>query len=142
MLINGRSMKVILYDEEDMNYFGGYLLGLTMEEESERIDATTLEDADCRFVRGIPKTTAKITCELLHEIIRLDTTTMKRIAKHNLEKENEGLLKEIKKNKKEIERIKTEYEELKNRLQIISDIGADIWENGTEYEKEDDDYGF
>ena len=87
-------------------------------------------------------TTVDMTIELQHEIIQLDPTTMKRIAKHNLEKENEGLVKEIEKHKKEIEDLKKLYKTLQERLQTISDIGSDIWEHGAEYKNVDDDWEF
>lgn len=133
----GRNMQVILYDEEQMQSFGGYLSGVTRQE-PEQIDITTLEDTSHRVIRGMSNISTDITIELTHEIIQLDPTTMKRIAKHNLEKENERLLKEIEKNKKEIEDLKETYKSLQERLQAISDIGSDIWENGTKYiEKEE-----
>lgn len=133
----GKNMKVILYDEDEMQCFGGYLSGVSMEQ-PEQIDATVLEDSNQRLVRGISKTSVEMTIELSHEIIQLDQTTMKRIARFNLEKENERLLEEIRKNKQEMEWTKEEYEEFKKRLQTISEIGTDIWEHGTEYaEKEE-----
>lgn len=133
----GRNMQVILYDKDEMQCFGGYLSGVTMQE-PEQIDITTLEDTSHRVIRGMSNISTDITIELQHEIIQLDPTTMKRIAKHNLEKENEGLLKEIEKNKKEIEDLKELYKTLQERLQYISDIGSDIWQHGTKYvEKEE-----
>lgn len=135
----GKNMKVILYDEDEMKCFGGYLSGVSMEQ-PEPIDATVLEDSNQRLVRGISKTSVEMTIELSHEIIQLDPTTMKRIFRFNLEKENESLLKEIEEHKKEIESLKTLYKELHERLQTISDIGTDIWEHGTKYaEKEEYD---
>lgn len=141
MIEFGRNMKIILYDEETMRCFGGHFLGFEMEE-PEQIDATTLEDTNQRIIRRISKTTAEMTCELSYEIIQLDPKTMRRISRFNFEKENEKLLKDIEEYKNKIENLKTEYEELKTRLQAITDIGADIWENGTEYKKESDDWEF
>lgn len=136
-----KNVKVILYDEDQMQCFGGYLSGFEIEYQEPIF--TPIEDTfSTMSIKPIGPSYAYTTFKLEHKIIQLDPTTMKRIAKYNLEKENEGLLKEIEKNKKEIERIKTEYEELKNRLQTISDIGSDIWENGTEYKTENDDWEF
>lgn len=132
-----KNLKVILYDEDQMQCFGGYLSGVTMQD-PERTDISTLEDYSHRVIRGMSNTSTNITLELQHEIIQLDPTTMKRIAKYNLEKENEGLLKEIKKNKKQIEDLKEMYKSFQERLQAISDIGSNIWEHGTKYiEKEE-----
>lgn len=128
----GKNMKVILYDEDKMECFGGYLSEITIGKQLE-IDVTNLKCSNERFVRGIADNTAEIVNKLNHEIIQLHPTTMKRIARHNLEKENHGLLKEIEKNKKEIEDLKKLYKTLQERLQTITDIGSNIWENGTKY---------
>lgn len=132
MFGSGRNMKVILYDEDEMQCFGGYLSGVTMGEPYE-LDITTIEDSNQRTIRGISDTTAEMTVVLQHKIIELDPTTMRRIANHNLEKENESLLKEIESHKKEIDDLKELYKTLQERLQTISDIGSDIWEHGAEY---------
>lgn len=137
----GNNLKVILYDEDQMQCFGGYLSGITMGE-PDKVDIHTLEEDNERYIKGRMNTTVDMTIELQHEIIQLDPTTMKRIAKHNLEKENEGLLNEIEKNKREVEELKKLYKNLQERLQTISDIGSDIWENGAEYKKDDDDWEF
>lgn len=141
MFGNG-AMKVIIYDEKEMKSYGGYLADWKMGC-SRELDATTL-DADCRTIITIPPTTAKAVVELRQQIIELDPTTMKRIARFNLEKENENLLKEIEQHKKEIDGLKEQYKGLSERLKTISEIGKDIWENGAEYERESeyDDYNY
>lgn len=139
MFGNG-TVKVIMYDEQEMKSYGGYIADWQMGSPTE-LDATTL-DADCRTIITIPPTTAKAVFELRQQIIELDPTTMKRIARFNLEKENKDLLREIEQRKKDIERLKGQYEDLSERLKTISEIGKDIWENGTEYEREYDDYDY
>lgn len=139
-MFGNAGMKVILYDEKEMKSYGGYITEWTMGC-SRELDATPLEDCH-RTIITIPPTTAKAVVELRQQIIELDPTTMKRIARFNLEKENDGLLFEIEQNKKKIEGLKGEYEELLKRLETISQIGKDIWENGTEYEREYDDYDY
>lgn len=139
MFGNG-TVKVIMYDEKEMKSYGGYISEWSMSNPRE-LDVTTLE-ADCTKIITIPPTTAKSVVELRQQIIELDPTTMKRIARFNLEKENEDLLKEIEMHKKEIEGLENRYNDLKERLKTIKEIGKDIWENGTEYERENeyDDY--
>lgn len=134
----GKNMEVILYDKDEMKCYSGYLSGITMGQ-PEQIDATTIDELhEQRFVIGRLNNTAEMVVELRNEIIQLDPTTMKRIARFNFEKENEGLLKEIEEHKKKIKSLIEEYKELKTRLQTISDIGTDIWEHGTKYaEKEE-----
>lgn len=141
MFGNG-AMKVIIYDENEMKSYGGYLsdwqTGCSRE-----LDVAMLEDTMQKIIT-IPPTTAKVVVELRQQIIELDPTTMKRIARFNLEKENEDLLKEIEQHKKDVEGLKEQYKDLSERLKTISEIGKDIWENGTEYERENeyDDYDY
>ena len=141
MFGNG-AMKVIIYDEKEMRSYGGYLSDRKMGC-SRELDVATLEDMTQKIMT-IPPTTAKVVVKLRQQIIELDPTTMKRIARFNLEKENEDLLKEIEMHKKEIEGLENRYNDLKERLKTIKEIGKDIWENGTEYERESeyDDYDY
>ncbi|MDE6314789.1 MAG: hypothetical protein K2M46_14445 [Lachnospiraceae bacterium] len=135
-----KNVNVIVFLGDEMKSYGGYLADWQTEGARE-LDATLLEDCH-RQIITIPPTRAKAVVELQQQIIELDPTTMKRIAMFNLEKENEKLLFEIEQNKKKIEGLKGEYEELLKRLETISQIGKDIWENGTENESENeyDDY--
>lgn len=135
-------LNVIVYSEEEMKSYGGYLADWKMEHPRE-MDVSLLEDMTRKIIT-IPPTTATAIVELQQQIIELDPTTMKRIARFNLEKENKDLLKEIDSNKKQIETLKNQYKDLKERLKTIKEIGKDIWENGTEYERESeyDDYDY
>lgn len=135
-------LNVIVYNEEEMKSYGGYLADWKTEY-SREMDVTMLEDMTQKII-AIPPTTATAIVELQQQIIELDPTTMKRIARFNLEKENEDLLKEIEMHKKEIEGLENRYNDLKERLKTIKKIGKDIWENGTEYERESeyDDYDY
>lgn len=134
--------KVIIYDEKEMKSYGGYISEWEMSSPRE-LDVSLLEDMTRKII-AIPPTTAKAVVELRQQIIELDPTTMKRIARFNLEKENEDLLKEIEMHKKEIEGLESRYKDLNERLKTIKEIGKDIWENGTEYERESeyDDYDY
>lgn len=131
-------VNVILYDEEEMKCYGGYIGEFTVGNPIP-LDVPTLENNCCHVIK-MPPITATAILDLRHRIAELDPTTMKRIARFNLEKENEELLEEIKSNKQSIENLKSEYKELEKRLETISEIGKDIWENGAEYEKEDNYY--
>ncbi len=128
MFGNG-TVKVIVYDETEMKSYGGYIADWKISSPVE-LDATPLED-NHRPIITLPPTTAKAVVELREKIIELDPTTMKRISRFNLEKENEDLLKEIEMHKKEIEGLENRYKDLKQRLKTIKEIGKDIWENGT-----------
>lgn len=141
MFGNG-AVKVIIYDEKEMKSYGGHISDWKIGSPIET-NVTTLEDDYKTFI-AIPPTTAKVVVELGEKIIELDPTTMKRIARFNLEKENEELIKDIEKRKREVERLEKQYKELRERLKTIKEIGKDIWENGTEYERESDyeDYDY
>lgn len=141
MFGNG-TVKVIMYDEKEMKSYGGYITDWETSSPAE-LDATPLE-ANHRTIITLPPTTAKAVVELREKIIELDPTIMKRIARFNLEKENEDLIKEIEMHKKEIEGLENRYKDLKKRLKTIKEIGKDIWDNGTEYERGSDyeDYDY
>lgn len=141
MFGNG-TVKIIMYDETEMKSYGGYIADWKISSPVE-LDTTPLE-ANHRTIITLPPTTAKVVVELREKIIELDPTTMKRITRFNLEKENEDLLKEIEMQKKEIEGLENRYKDLKRRLKTIKEISKDIWENGTEYERESeyDDYDY
>lgn len=127
-------VRVIVYSEDEMKSYSGYLAEWTQQ-----CDRVMNMTADCMArTIPIPLTRAKAIVNLREEVIELDPTTMKRIGRYNLEKENEELLYQIKNNESKIESLKKEYEELQGRLERIKEIGADIWENGTEYENEQD----
>lgn len=129
-------VRVIVYSEDEMKSYSGYLAEWT-QQGGGVMDVTTLEDCMARTIPITP-TVVKAVVILRQEVIELDPTTMKRIGRYNLEKENEELLYQIKNNESKIESLKKEYEELQGRLERIKEIGADIWENGTEYENEQD----
>ncbi len=129
-------VRVIVYSEDEMKSYSGYLAEWK-QQGGGVMDVTMLEDCMTRTI-PIPPTEAKAIVNLRQEVIELDPTTMKRIGRYNLEKENEELLYQIKNNKSKIESLKKEYEELQGRLERIKEIGADIWENGTEYENDQD----
>lgn len=71
------------------------------------------------------------------ELVKLDPTTMKRIARYNLEEENEALLKEINEHKKKIADIQQKEKVLRDRFRKAIAAFKEIMENG--YCDEDED---
>lgn len=71
------------------------------------------------------------------ELVKLDPTTMKRIARYNLEEENEALLKEINEHKKKIADIQQKEKVLCDRFRKAIAAFKEIMENG--YCDEDED---
>lgn len=71
------------------------------------------------------------------ELVKLDPTTMKRIARYNLEEENATLLKEIKNRKKVIDDLEQKEQVLRDRFRKAIAAFKEIMENG--YCDEDED---
>lgn len=72
------------------------------------------------------------------EIVKLDPTTMKRIARYNLEEENAALLKEIEERKKVIANLEQKEEVLRERFRKAIAIFKEIMENGCYDDGEDE----
>ena len=73
------------------------------------------------------------------ELVKLDPTTMKRIARYNLEEENEALLKEINEHKKKIADIQQKEKVLRDRFRKAIAAFKEIMENGY-YDEDEDEY--
>ena len=74
------------------------------------------------------------------ELIKLDPTTMKRIARYNLEKENAALLKEIEERKKIIDDLERKEQVLRDRFRKAIAAFTEIMQCGyCEFENEDED---
>lgn len=75
------------------------------------------------------------------ELVKLDPTTMKRIARYNLEKENAALLKEIEERKKVIADLEQKEDVLRDRFRKAIATFKEIMENGyyDDGEEEDED---
>ena len=73
------------------------------------------------------------------ELVKLDPTTMKRIARYNLEEENAALLKEIEERKKVIANLEQKEEVLRDRFRKAIATFKEIMENGY-YDEGEDEY--
>ena len=73
------------------------------------------------------------------ELVKLDPTTMKRIARYNLEKENAALLKEIEERKKVIDDLEQKEQVLRGRFRKAISTFKEIMENGYYDDGEEDD---
>lgn len=136
-------MQVILYDDKEMRTYGGYIVEWT-EGCCQELDATLLKDCHRTIIR-IPPITAKAIVELRQQIIELDPTTMKRIAKYNLDKDFEELNRQIKSAEDRLKLLNEEMETKEKKLQTMQNICQQIWNDGCfdedDYAKdEDSDY--
>lgn len=73
------------------------------------------------------------------ELVKLDPTTMKRIARYNLEEENAALLKEIEERKKVIDDLERKEQVLRDRFRKAISTFKEIMENGYYDDDEDED---
>ena len=73
------------------------------------------------------------------ELVKLDPTTMKRIARYNLEEENAALLKETEERKKVIADLEQKEQVLRDRFRKAIATFKEIMENGYYDDGEDED---
>lgn len=116
-------MQCILYDEENMYVFDGEVVNI--ESDTQEI----FTDNGIGFIKNNGYT-AKFQ---VGERIELDPTTMKRIARFNLEAENKKLNEEIEERKRVIEKLKNDAGNIIARIdsakQAVYDILGDDFEN-------------
>lgn len=128
--------QLIFYDNENMMCFNVKHF-LWQDPPIELIDITALTDEVQAFVTSSSRAPTVAYLEVPEEIVKLDATTMKRIARYNLEKENEALLKEINERKKEIADIQQKEKVLRDRFEKAISMFKEIMDHG--YCDTDDD---
>lgn len=74
------------------------------------------------------------------EIVKLDPTTMKRIARYNLEEENKSLLEEIAERKKVIDDLEQKEQVLRDRFKKAISTFKEIMEHGYSEDDDEDEY--
>lgn len=135
---------IIFYDEKSMNAFNVSYFNLK-EPEPDMVEITLPEDEIRQFVKGMPEPICAF-IEKGEELVKLDPTTMKRIARYNLEKENEALLKEINERKKEIADIQQKEKVLRDRFEKAISMFKEIMDHGycdmDDDEDEDEEWEF
>lgn len=118
-------MQVFLYDDQEMHVWEVTNFKPKPVEHTE-IDITALEDnfsqsvimPDCTFFTEL--TTKEQKAEL-------DPTTMKRIAKYNLDKDFEGLNRNIEFAKKRLEHLNADIKTKEKKLDFMHNICQRIW---------------
>lgn len=125
--------QILLYDEKEMHIFD--VVGYHPEEPLvEPVDITTIEQVQMK--RAIFQdwsyraeiAVGKVKAEL-------DPTTMKRIAKYNLDKDLEKLNEKIKSAEEILERLNKEAEEKKEKLKFMGELLLKVW-NDRSFEKD------
>ena len=108
-------------------------------EPPEQIETTSVYGATRTYVPAMMNATTLIVTG--KELVKLDPTTMKRIARYNLEEENAALLKEIEERKKVIANLEQKEDVLRDRFRKAIATFKEIMENGyyDDGEEEDED---
>lgn len=135
--------QILFYDENGMRVFDCSLFDIKPPEQIE-MDCTSLEDMQTQtIIRTGTTATASIT--LGEAKAELDPTTMKRIAKYNLDKDLEELNRQIKSREDRLKLLNEEMETKENKLDFMQKICQKIWNDDCFDEddyvpNEDDDY--
>jgi hypothetical protein len=125
------NQKIMCFDVESIE---------DITEPPEQIETTPVYGETRTYVPAMMNPTTLIVTG--KELVKLDPTTMKRIARYNLEEENAALLKEIEERKKVIANLEQKEEVLRDRFRKAIATFKEIMENGYyddgEYEDEDE----
>ena len=106
-------------------------------EPPEQIETTSVYGETRTYVPAMMNPTTLIVTG--KELVKLDPTTMKHIARHNLEEENAALLKEIEERKKASADLEQKEDVLRDRFRKAIATFKKIMENGYYDNGEDDD---
>lgn len=128
--------QIIYFSNQKLMCFGVESIE-DITEPSEQIETTSVYDKTGTYVLSIMNpTTLFVTGK---ELVKLDPTTMKRIARYNLEEENTTLLKEIEERKKVIADLEQKEQVLRGRFEKAISVFKEIMENGY-YDEDEDEY--
>lgn len=105
-------------------------------EPPEQIETTSVYGETRTYVPALLNPTTLIVTG--KELVKLDPTTMKRIARYNLEEENAALLKEIEERKKVIADLEQKEQVLRDRFKKAISTFKEIMENGYYDDGEDE----
>lgn len=130
--------RILIYDDKNINYREGYMGNLEMVV-PEYIEHTLIEDTETRRVLDRDYT---FSCQINnyeeHDTIKLDPTTMKRIAKYNKEQECLQLDEKIKEKEEKIKELDDILNDRENRVKKLKDYIKNIW--NIDLNEEEDDY--
>lgn len=125
--------QILLYDENEMHIFN--VVGYYPEEPLvEPVDITTLEQIQTkRAIFQDWKYKAEIAVGKVKA--ELDPTTMKRIAKYNLDKDFEELNRQIKSAESRLKNLNEQAEEKEQKLELMRELFPKIW-NDTDFDQD------
>lgn len=128
---------ILIYDSENMIYLAGFYGSLDISYETD--DYTALYDES---IRVIDKTI--FTCEIDDtkrlDNVKLDPTTMERIAKFNKEQEIRRLDEEINKKKEKIKELDDILQDKDKRVRKLKEFVANIYNIDVNDDDDEEDY--
>lgn len=128
--------QIIYFSNQKLMCFGVESIE-DITEPPEQIETTSVYDETRTYVLSMMNpTTLMVTGK---ELVKLDPTTMKRIARYNLEEENAALFKEIEERKKVIDDLEQKEQVLRNRFKKAISTFKEIMENGYYDDGDDED---
>lgn len=107
-------------------------------EPPEQIETTSVYGETRTYVPAMMNPTTLIVTG--KELVKLDPTTMKRIARYNLEEENKSLLEEIAERKKVIDDLEQKEQVLRDRFKKAISTFKEIMEHGYSEDDDEDEY--
>lgn len=132
------SKKVIIYDDENIDYFTGVVTNFGISRDD--ICITGIKDLTRNFISD------NLYCEFVvnkvskHDTIQLGETLMKRIAKYNKEKECQQLDEKIKEKKAKIKELDDILTDRVGRVEKLKEFIAKIYDIDLYDDDEDDDW--
>ena len=127
--------QIIYFSDQKLMCFGVESIE-DITDPAEQIEVASVCDNMKKYIPAIMKpTTLVVTGE---EMVKLDPTTMKRIARYNLEEENKALLKEITERKKVVDDLEQKEQVLRDRFKKAISTFKEIMENGYYDDGEDE----
>ena len=123
------NQKMMCFDVESIE---------NITEPPEQIETTSVYGGTRTYVPAMMNPTTLIVTG--KELVKLDPTTMKRIARYNLEKENAALLEEIKKHKETIADFEQKEQVLRDRFKKAISTFKEIMEHGYSEDDDEDEY--
>lgn len=125
--------QILLYDENEMHVFD--VVNYHPEEPLvEPVDITTIEQIQTKRVI-FQDWSYKAEIAVGKVKAELDPTTMKRIAKYNLDKDFEELNRQIKSAEERLESLNKEVEEKKEKLKFMGELLLKVW-NDRDFDKD------
>lgn len=130
--------QIIYFSDQKLMCFGVESIE-DITDPADQIETTSVYGETRTYVPAMMNPTTLIVTG--KELVKLDPTTMKRIARYNLEEENAALLKEIEERKKVIADLEQKEDVLRNRFRKAIATFKEIMENGyyDDGEEEDED---